>query len=183
MLYLCLSFILASYILKIFFPNEFILCVENENIVKIGAFIDDHKLIYFMVMLLTGLLSDYLYFCAVCKKWKLNYSLLIIMSIYNIILASLYSFEPQIISNYSSFIVACSICYMVLIPIFYTKDIKPLAITFCVYYFAQSLCLGIRDLPSLLTNVNTLTTQLMCMDGYVWSLVCCLIFNYKKKGE
>lgn len=181
MLCLSISFILAIYILKIFFPDSFMFYIQNERIIATGQYIDTHRWLYFIVMMVIGISSDYLYFCAVCKKWKISYILWIIMAIYNGALISLYAFAPQIIANYSDIILACSTCYMILTPIFFTKDIKPLAITYCVYYVAQSLSLGIRDLTALLINGNTLTLLLLSLDSYVWSLICCLIFTYKER--
>lgn len=183
MLCLSLSFILAIYVLKIFFPEPFMFAIQNENIIKVGQYIDSHAWLYLIVMFAIGMTSDYLYFSAVCKKWNIDYKLIIIMALYNTALACLYTFAPMFVATYSNFVLACSMCYMILLPIFFTKDIKALSITFCVYYVAQSLSLGIRDLSTLLLNANTITTLLMCFDGYIWSLICCLIFNYKRGGK
>ena len=183
MLCLSISFILVSYILKIFFPEIFLIAVTNENVVIAGNYIDSHKWLYYIVMFCIGMLSDYLYFGAVCKKFKISYILLIIMIVYNLILEALYTFVPNFVSTYTNIIIAVSTCYMILVPLFFSKDIKSLAITYSVNCMAQILSLSIRGLPLLLINVNTLNTLILSLDAYIWLFICLLIFTYKNKEE
>lgn len=180
---LVLVFLLIQYILKIFFPDLFLLYVENENLITAGEFIDTHWWLYLPIMLLIGLISDYLYFGAVCRKIKLPVTLLIIMLIYNGALASLYTFAPEFIAQYSNLIVSCSMIYMFIIPLLYTRELVPIAVTYAVTNVAQLLTLSIRDLSTLLTTSNTLTTLLVSLESYLWAALCFVIFNYKRKED
>lgn len=42
MLVLSMSFLMGLYILKIFFPQEFVMSIENDRLMLIGNYIDNH---------------------------------------------------------------------------------------------------------------------------------------------
>lgn len=182
MLVLTISFLVGLYVAKIFFPQDFIMSVSNERLVMIGNFIDSHKILSFGIGIIMGCVVDYLYFGAVCRKIKLNFKLIIIIVIYNITYNSLYTFLPaEILVEHSSLFVVASTCYMIMTPIFFTKELLPLSITYCINSLSQLLSLGIRDLGMLLTTANFITMFLMTAETYLWLVLCLIIFNYKKK--
>lgn len=74
-------------------------------------------------------------------------------------------------------------CYMFLVPLFYTKDYRPLVIVYLITNIAQLLTLAIRDLTPLLTTANTLTVLLLSLESYLWAALCLIIFNFNKKEE
>lgn len=176
-LILVIVFLCIQYVLKIFFPEAFLMIIEEPNIVLAGQFIDANWWLYFPVAFIFAIISDYLFFAACCKTRRLHFSLWLIIIIYNIILISLYSFAPYFVAANSNLIVGCSMVYMILVPTFYTNELKPLAITYVIANVAQLLTLAIRDFTPLLTSVNTLTTMLLTMEGYLWAILCYIIFT------
>lgn len=72
MLTLTIVFLIALYVAKLFFPNEFLIVVEWENIVNIGNFIDSIPYVKLAFFIGIGLVFDYLYFGAVCQRFKLG---------------------------------------------------------------------------------------------------------------
>ena len=72
MLVLTVVFLCFLYIAKIFFPQDFVMCIENERLVQIGNFIDNHRLIYYIFCAITSFITYYLYCGACCKKLKFN---------------------------------------------------------------------------------------------------------------
>lgn len=182
MLVLTITFLVGLYILKIFFPNESIMVIENEKLIAIGEFIDNHIAIDFILGVILGIIFDYLYFGAVCRKLKLNFKLILIIIVYNIIYNSLYTFLPaNIISEYSSIFVIASTIYMILLPTLFTKELLPLSITYTINSISQLLSLSIRSLNILLTTSNSMTMFLMTIETYLWLVLCLIIFNYKEK--
>lgn len=182
MIILVAVFLVALYVVKIFFPEQFVMAVSNQNIINIGEFIDNHIALYFIVGIVLGCVFDYLYFSAVCRTFKLKLPLLIIILAYNIIYNSLYTFLPVDIKvKYSAMFVVASICYMLAIPILFTKELKPLAVTYSINYIAQTLSLEIRSLGVLLTTANFLTMFLMTTETYLWLVLCAFLFNKKKE--
>ena len=181
MLSLTISFLVVLYVFKIFLPNEFMMTIQNQNLIKVGTYIDNNRSLFMLVYFLSGFVSDYLYFGAVCKNLKLNWKLLLIITIYDLAFASFYAFgSVELITNLSNIIVALSSIYMICLPMFFTKEIKPLSITYSINAVSQLLSLSIRSLPMLLITTNILTTLLMSAECYFWLLLCFILFNYKK---
>lgn len=48
MLVLTIVFLAVMYVLKIFFPQEFMMSIQNERLVAVGSFIDNHKILYYI---------------------------------------------------------------------------------------------------------------------------------------
>lgn len=180
MLSLSTIFLLGCYVLKIFFPQEFVTVVNNENLLIVGEYIDNHtwsKIIYYALI---SIIFDWLYFGAVTKKLVPNTSLIIIMVVYGLALNIYYAFAPiDIITKYSNIVVAISTCYMILLPMFYTKELKPLSITYVVNFVSQTLLLLIRDFTSATANSNAISSLIWGIDNYIWLVLCYIIFNYK----
>lgn len=182
MLVLTVSFLVSLYVLKIFYPQDFVMSVSNEKLVMVGNFIDSHRVLSFVIGILMGCIFDYLYFGAVCRKIKLDFKLITIIVVYNIVYNSLYTFLPtEILIEHSSLFIVASTCYMIMTPMFFTKELLPLSITYCINYISQTLSLYIRDLALLLTSTNFITMFLMTAETYLWLVLCLIIFNYKKR--
>lgn len=182
MIALVIVFLVACYILKIFFPEQFVMSIENKVFIQIGNYIDSHKWLSCIYGIVLGFIFDYLFFGAVCKQKKLNYKLIIIIIVYNIAFSCVYNFaNPLFLQEYSLIISAISSCYMILIPMFFTKTIKELSITYCINYISQTLSLNIRNLSLLLTNTNSLIISLMTIESYLWLILLFIYFNYKKE--
>lgn len=183
MIVLILAFLVACYVAKIFFPEQFVMSVESEALVTAGNFIDTHRWLYYIVQVGLGVLFDYLYFGAVCQRTKLHWSLWCVVGCYNLALGAVLAFASvDFLINATYIITAISSCYMILVPLFYTNELEPLAITYCVNFVAQTLSLNIRGISYLMTNANTLTTLLMSFECYFWLLLLFLIFNFKPQN-
>lgn len=187
MIALVVVFLVACYVLKIFFPEQFVMAIENETLINIGNFIDNNPWLLGMFGFILSMTTDYLFFGAVCKRKWLGWKLLIIMAIYNISIELMYGLVPiEIIDKYAILISAVSSCYMIFLPMFFTKTIKELSITYTINYVSQALSLSIRDFGLLLTNVNTITMFIFSFESYLWLILLFLYFNYKgdkKKWE
>ena len=173
MIALVIVFLLACYILKIFFPEQFVLSVENETIIAIGNYIDSNEWAYYLFGIFTSILTYWLYLCAVCRKWYLNWwQCLIVLGVIGISIGL--SFID--ITIYSAF----SYTSFVFIPFVFKANIKEVAITYTVHTFAQHISLSIRNLPLLIATINSLNIFLLSMDMYLWLFLFYLYFNYKR---
>ena len=72
MLALVLVFLSAIYILKIFLPEQFVFIIENEQLMIMGNFVNEHVWLDNIVAVLTSFITYWLYLGAVLKKWVLN---------------------------------------------------------------------------------------------------------------
>ena len=182
MLALVLTFIAGIYVLKVFFPNDFMLVIENQKLVHAGQVIDNTPVLDYLCSFLIAYIFDYLYFGAVCQKKKLGIRLSLIITLYNAFFVAFYRLAPAAtVVKHANLLLALSNCYMILIPMFFTKHIKGLSVTYTINSIAQLLTLNIRNLSLLLTNANFITTTLMSIECFFWMLVCYMLFTRKEE--
>lgn len=173
-LVLVIVFLCAMYIGKIFFPEDFVLLVENERLLAIGRFIDSHPLIYEICSFITAFVTYWLYCCAVGKRKTLNWKQCLYI-VATILIVRLVAFLNENISTH------ISITSFFVLPIFVNAELKTTALVYGVHGLAQILSLSIRNLPIYFTNeVSFLTMVLMTSEMYLWLILFYLIFNYEK---
>lgn len=175
-LVLVIVFLCAMYIGKIFFPEDFVLLVENERLLTIGRFIDSHPLIYYICCFATSFVTYYLYCTAVSHRRSLNWKeCLIILG--GVIVSRLASFIDMNIATH------ISIALFFILPCVTKGNLKDCMIVYSVHGLAQVLSLTIRDLPIYFTNAMTfLSGILMTLECYLWLVLFYLIYNYKKEN-
>lgn len=175
MIALVIVFLLACYILKIFFPEQFVMSIENENLIAIGNYIDNNAWAYYLFGIVTSFLTYWLYLCAVCKQWYLKWwQCLIVLAVIGASIGlSFYDETIYSALSYTSF---------VFLPFIFKANLKEVAITYTIHTFAQHITLSIRDLPLLLTNINSLIFTFITIECYLWLLLFYIYFNYKKEN-
>lgn len=174
MLVLTVVFLIMLYVAKIFFPQDFVMYIENERLIQIGSFIDSHRLIYYIFCAITSFITYYLYCGACCRKLKFNIKeILIIISV--IIGIRLINFVDVNIATH------LNIASFIFLPAILKGDLKLTAITYSIHGLAQILSLAIRNLPMYLSTNNTITIVLLSIDMYFWLLLLFILFNYKKE--
>ena len=178
MIALVVIFLCALYVLKIFFPEEFVMVIENEQLIKIGEYVDNNLWLHIILACITSFITYWLYLCAVTHKWYLNWKEILMVLGVIAITQTLYSFDETV--DLASGI---SIISMLLLPIFSKANLKDVAIVFSIHYMAQLLSTLIRSLPLLLTNVNYATIFLMTIECYFWLLLFYLYFNVKRRDK
>lgn len=173
MITLVVVFLVALYVLKIFFPEQFVMAIQNEQFVKIGNFIDQRQWLTLVLTGITTFIVMYLYLCAVTKKWRLKLKeilfLIIIITITRLL--SLYDLD------FANGIMTIS---MFVFPAFMGANLKTTCSVYCCHYVAQLLSLKIRGLPLLLTNINSIIAIFMTFECYLWLLLFYIYNNYKE---
>jgi hypothetical protein len=176
MIVLVVAFLLGLYVLKIFFPEQFVMAVQSDALVKIGNYIDTHQWAYYIFGICTSFLTYWLYFGAVFKKWCLNwYQVLIVLAIIGGSIGI--SFYDTTLS--STFTLLC----MLVIPLIFKADMRYCVVVFSVHYLAQSLTLLIRNLPKYIAYYNSLTFFLLALEMYFWLLLFYFYPHIKKEGN
>lgn len=72
MLWLVIGYLVTWYILKIFFPDIFLLQINNERLIAIGDFIDKHFILDKLLGLAMSYITYSLYLGALCEFKFLN---------------------------------------------------------------------------------------------------------------
>lgn len=173
MLVLSIVFLVGMYVLKIFYPQEFVLAVQNQQIIDIGNFIDNNRFLYYVFCGITAFITYYLYCCACSHKIRLKWieCLYIVITIIIVRLTGLY-----ISTTLNTILSAIS---FVILPSLMKSDLKTTAIAYSVHSIAQGLSLGIRNLPLFLATTNTTIILILSLDVYLWLILMYIIFNYK----
>lgn len=182
MLALVIVFLVAYYVLKFFFPEEFVMMIETPGLVAAGEFIDKHLWLTCIMGICLGVLFDYFYFGAVCQQIKLNWKLFLIIVLYNTAYTLFVNLAPfELVSTQTNLLISLADVYMILLPVVFTRKLLPLSVTYSINAVAQLLTLSIRDIALLMLNMNSLTVLCMSFECYLWMLLCFMLFNYKRR--
>lgn len=176
MLILAISFLVGLYIAKIFFPQEFVMAIQNEQLIAIGNFIDTHKWLYYICGGLTSFATYWLYLCAVSHRRYLKWWECLIIAVYIVIAKIIGTFDINIAT-------AISIASFVVFPIITKGNLKSCGIVYSTHLIAQALSLSIRNLKLYLATTNFITMALMSIDMYLWLFLFYVVFNYKADKE
>lgn len=176
MLILTISFLVSFYVLKIFFPQEFVMAVENEHLIIIGNYIDTHKWSYYLFGIFTSFITYWLYCCAVCRKLFLNLKECVIILIVIGLSIALSFYDVSLSSE-------LSIIAMLLLPLIFKGDMHYMPIVMTVNNLSQLLTLKIRNLPIYLTTINSLNIFILSIDMFFWLILLYIIGNYKIKEK
>ena len=175
MLILSVIFLVCIYVLKIFFPQEFMMSIQNEKIIVIGTFIDSHEWLYYLCCGITAFITYWLYCCACSGRLYLKwYEALEIIGV--IAICRIINFYDTNIATIISW------CSFVFLPALMGGELKRCAIVFTAHSISQGLSIGIRSLPIYLISVNFITFALMTIECYFWLLLFYIIYNYKKEN-
>ena len=168
--------LVGMYIIKIFFPEQFMMVVQNETILKVGAFVDSHIWLQYITYGITAFITYWLYCCAVSKRFYLKwYECLIILGFVVI---------NRVINCFDTTLgTAVSLCSFLVLPALTKGGLKESAIVCSFHVIAQALSLTIRSLPIYLTHANSVTIFLMTADCYLWLLLFYVLLNFLKRGE
>lgn len=174
MLILSIVFLVGLYVAKIFFPQEFMMSIQNERIIMIGEFIDSHEWLYYVCCGLTSFVTYWLYCCACSGRLWLKWYEILEIVIVIVLCRVLNSYDTNLatIISWISF---------VFLPALMGGELKRCAVVFTTHSISQGLSIKIRSLPMYLTNVNFATGILMTLECYFWLLLFYIIFNYKKE--
>lgn len=176
MISLVLIFLAGLYVLKIFFPEQFVLAIENDKLILAGKYIDTHKWAYYLFGVFTSFITYWFYCCAVCRRWYLKWweCLVVLAVIGCTILFYNYDINLYTALSYSSF---------VFLPALFKADMKNIWACFTIHLFSQMITLSIRNLPLYFSVVTNLNIFLLSLDMYLWLVLLYLFYNFRKKED
>lgn len=174
MIALVVVFLLACYVLKFFFPKQFVMAIENENIVKIGNYVDGHKWLQIVCAFITSFVIYWFYLCACLRRWWLKWQHIVVVLVIIGVTQGLYELDATLASGFS-------IVAMLVVPVLFRADLNIAITTFAIHYSSQLISTQIRQLPLLMTNINFATVLFLGLESYFWLLLCYLFFNFKEK--
>lgn len=176
MIVLTSLFLTLSYVLKIFYPQEFVMAVENENIIIIGEFIDNHAVLYYLFAGITAFITYWLYCSACSHRLKLKiWECLVIVVV--VVLSRLINFYDATLAG-----VVSTIAFIAL-PAIMNADMKTCTIVYSIHLLNQALTLSIRNISLYVQHMSSLVITILAIDMYFWLILFYAIFNYKKQKK
>lgn len=176
MIILVVVFLVALYVLKIFFPEQFVMALSNDTIKAIGDYIDAHTWLLYLCSGITAFITYWLYCCASagrkCLKW---YECLEILGV--IVIVRVVSLFDTTLST------AIQLASFLFLPALMHGSLRNSAIVYTIHVIAQGLSLGIRNLPIYLTTTNSATIFMIGIECYFWLLLNYLLFSYEFKKK
>ena len=176
MIGLVIAFLISNYILKFFFPKEFVMLIENERIVEIGTFIGERPWLQEFCDIILTFITYWLYIGATTQKPSLTCKEFLYVALAIAITHTAYYFDADLCAG-------LSVAFMIIIPALSDARLRPVAVVFSIHSLSQKLATSIRSLPMLLTNVNYITIVLMTLECYFWLLLVYLLYNLKKEEK
>ena len=173
---LTIIFLVGMYVLKFWFPKEFMFAIQNEKIIYIGNFIDDRQWLYSLCCVITSTITYYIFICACSHRLLLKW--------YEILIIIFVSFLIRIIGLYVDTDIRNVLSWtsFAFLPAFMGGDLKTVGIVFPIHSLSQVLSIKIRNLPMYFTNTpNFVTTLCVGIECYLWLILMYIIFNFKKE--
>lgn len=176
MLALCVTFLGVLYVAKIFYPQEFVMSIENERVIAVGKYIDTHEWLLYLCSGVTAFITYYLYCCACAHKLYLKWQE-VLMVVGVVVVSRLINFFN------ANLALGLSNTAFLFLPFLMKGDFKSTTIAFTIHSFSQILSLSIRNLPIYLISVDFATMFILGCESYLWLVLLYAIFNYKDKKE
>lgn len=176
MIALVMIFLLGLYVLKIFFPEQFVFVINNQNLIAVGDFIGERWWLQEICDIFASFITYWLYLGATLRKWRLGWKEIIAVLITIAITHGLYFVDVTLASG-------LSIVAMLIVPAIFKAKLSDVAIVFSIHYMSQLLSTLIRGLPLLLVNINYITILFLTGECYFWLLLFYLYFNYRGKEK
>ena len=165
----------AIYLLKIFMPQFVINVAHIDSIVNIGHYIDTHKWAWYLASTILSTITYYFYCGACCEKKKFNY----LDWIY--ILASIligYIVKEFLPIYYTALNYVC----LIVVPFLMKGKFLNTTISFSTVLLLQALTMQIRNIGTMIIDINFATMLILMVDVYIYQVLLYLFFNYRKEN-
>lgn len=176
MIALVIIFLAGLYVLKIFFPEQFVFVINNQKLIDAGNFIGGRWWLQEICDIISSFIVYWLYLGATLRTWRLNWKQILVVFITIAVTHGLYFLDVTLASG-------VSVIAMFVMPAIFNAKLRDVTIVFSIHYMSQLLSTLIRGLPLLLKDVNFLTITLLGIESYLWLLLLYLYFNFKKGGK
>lgn len=174
-IYLCWVFLICFALLKTVFAEQFLVAVNNEKVITIGRFIDQHIVLQQTTYLLTTFVTYHFFLCACIQKWHLTKMQYLKLAIIVLVTNVIKFFIPSL-----SLII--NMLVMVILPFRLKAEYKSFVTIFIAHYLGQLAVSFIRSQPLDLADVNTITALVCAGDMYIWLLLYYLYFNIYREN-
>ena len=167
-------FIIAFCVLKLFFPDALLVCIENKRIIQIGNFIDNHVTAMVFMDAAFAVLAMHFYLSSCKQVWRLEIHHYVLLAIYGVAMAVMYLIHPVVA-------MITDLILFIVFPIILKSKPKQFIPLFIIHQVGQNALLFIRSQPLYLADTNYATGTLLVLDAYAWLVLYYLYSNMNKE--
>lgn len=160
-------------------PEQFIMCLTNTTILKIGEFIEANQVIVWIFNILTTGIIYYLWSVVANRTFKLKARQWIALPI---LMACTYGLGTLV----PAMAYANNVNMMLVIFLISNKSYKPYILYFVIHTYSQFMILFVRGYEAALPILNIGSELCMWFESLVMALVFCILsvcFKKKDKAE
>lgn len=174
MLILCIIYIMGLYILKFIFPEQLLLVITDDNILKFGEFIESWTGYVHIIQMLSTWITLYLFTSASKGNFKLKWYHVIYLTCGTIISNLILYIYPSLYTHISTSI-------MLLLAMLMKGKLSYTAITFSIHGLLSQFLFSIRGFETIIMKYNMASGLVLATECYVWLVLLALLFYLKEK--
>lgn len=178
LLVLCIVYMIGFYVLKFIFPEYLLLAITDDNVLKVGAFIESSTATLHIYQVLSSFITFYLFVCASKGGFKLRKRDFWYILIAVVICKAVNMFVPELYVHTST-------SAMFLLAWLCKGKLGYTTITFVTHGFLSQFLFSIRGFGSLIYKINIASGFIMSLECFAWLILFGLLFYLleKKNGR
>ena len=174
LLVLCIAYMIGYYVLKFIFPEKLILVVTDENIIKLGKFVDSNKIYKYSLNIISSFITFLLFVFASTGRYRLKWQEYLYIIIGTIICFLCALYIPTLYTH-------TSISIMFLLALLCKGKMLYTVSSFVIHGYLSQFLFSIRGFETILQYYNLVSGIILMTECYVWLIILALFFNLKEK--
>lgn len=170
LLVLCIVYMIGFYVLKFIFPEYLLLAITDDNVLKVGAFIESSTATLHLYQVLSSFISFYLFVCASKGGFKIRTRDFWYILIAVVICKVIAMFLPELYVHTST---SC----MFLLAWLCKGKLGYTTITFVTHGFLSQFLTQIRGFGSIVYKINIASGLVLSFECYMWLILFGLLFK------
>jgi hypothetical protein len=176
LLILCIAYMIGYYVLKFVFPEKLLLVVTDENILRLGNFIDSNILYKYALNIVSSFLTFVLFIFASTGRCRLRWQEFCYTLVGTAICFLCGLYLPSLYTH-------TSISVMFLLALLCKGKMLYTVSSFVIHGYLSQFLFSIRGFETILQYYTTVTGIVFTIEGYMWLLILSLFYNLKEKNN
>lgn len=174
LLVLCIVYMVGFYILKFIFPEHLLLAIADDNVLRVGKFIESSTTTLHLYQVLSSFLTFYLFVCASKGSFKLRKRDFWYILIAVVVCKAINMFLPELYVHSST-------SAIFLLSLFCKGKLGYTTITFVTHGFLSQFLTQIRGFGSIVYKINIASGLVLSFECFIWLILFGLLFYLMEK--
>lgn len=176
LLILLVGALVAYNVIKFFFPDLFLMCLTDTNILALGNFIEERAWLTEVYYYVSSGISFYLFGCIAAKRWYLRFWETVYVLALNVVSQLLYVYVPEITAF-------AGILTMLVIPLVIGNNAKGFIVAFLTHSLCQHLVIFVRGYLTILPVLNMGAEICLFIESLIIIFCFYVINNIKERKD